>query len=145
VSGCCYGCGKYIFGFARIWEFRENKTTFSFSRRTVLHGVSFYMANTSLNCTFEERLVRIIIVTTTDLFALRIQWLAVSNGVVYIVYSWHIKRKQHFICRSRWPRGLRHELSSLARTLRSWVLIPLKIWMSVLCAYFLCLCCSVRR
>jgi hypothetical protein len=31
----------------------------------------------------------------------------------------------------RWPRGLRHEMSSLARTLGSWVLIPLKAWMFV--------------
>jgi hypothetical protein len=30
--------------------------------------------------------------------------------------------------RSQWPRGLRHELSSLARTLGSWVRIPLKRW-----------------
>jgi hypothetical protein len=33
---------------------------------------------------------------------------------------------------SQWPRGLRHELSSLARTLGSWVRIQLKAWMSVL-------------
>jgi hypothetical protein len=33
--------------------------------------------------------------------------------------------------RSDWPRGLRHEMSSLARTLGSWVRIPLKVWMSV--------------
>jgi hypothetical protein len=29
-------------------------------------------------------------------------------------------------CRSQWPRGLRHELSSLARMPGSWVRIPLK-------------------
>jgi hypothetical protein len=28
-------------------------------------------------------------------------------------------------CRSLWPGGLRHELSSLAQTLRSWVRNPL--------------------
>jgi hypothetical protein len=33
--------------------------------------------------------------------------------------------------RSQWPRGLRHELSSLTRTLGSWVRIPLKSWMFV--------------
>jgi hypothetical protein len=32
------------------------------------------------------------------------------------------------------PRGLRHELSSPAQTLGSWVRIPLKAWMSV-CVY----------
>jgi hypothetical protein len=36
--------------------------------------------------------------------------------------------------RSQWARGLRHELSSLARTLGSWVRIPLEAWMSV-CVY----------
>jgi hypothetical protein len=46
--------------------------------------------------------------------------------------------------RSQWQRGLRHELSSLARTLGSWVRIPLKAWMSV-CAFTLCLCCLVCR
>jgi hypothetical protein len=35
-----------------------------------------------------------------------------------------------------------HELSSLSRTLGSWVPIPLKAWMSV-CAFILCLCCPV--
>jgi hypothetical protein len=44
-----------------------------------------------------------------------------------------------------WPRGLRHELSSLARTLRSWVRIPFKAWMSLLYAFILCLCFSVYK
>jgi hypothetical protein len=30
------------------------------------------------------------------------------------------------VCRSQWPCGLRHELSSLARTLGSWLRIPLE-------------------
>jgi hypothetical protein len=47
-------------------------------------------------------------------------------------------------CRSRWPHGVKHEPSSPARTLGSWVLIPLKTWMSV-CAFLLCLCCPVCR
>jgi hypothetical protein len=33
--------------------------------------------------------------------------------------------------RIRWPRGLRYEPSSLARTLGSWVGIPFEAWMSV--------------
>jgi hypothetical protein len=45
--------------------------------------------------------------------------------------------------RSQWPRGLRRELSSLARMLRSWIRVPLKAWMSVLCAFLLCLCVCV--
>jgi hypothetical protein len=40
----------------------------------------------------------------------------------------------NFFRRSEWPRGLRHELSSPARTLGSWILIPLEAWMSV-CVY----------
>jgi hypothetical protein len=36
--------------------------------------------------------------------------------------------------RSQWPWGLRHEMSSPARTLGSWVRIPLKEWMSI-CVY----------
>jgi hypothetical protein len=36
--------------------------------------------------------------------------------------------------RSQWPRGLRHEPSSLARTLGSCVRIPLKVRMSI-CVY----------
>jgi hypothetical protein len=38
------------------------------------------------------------------------------------------------LCRSQWLRGLRHELSSLARILGSWIRIPLMAWMSV-CVY----------
>jgi hypothetical protein len=33
--------------------------------------------------------------------------------------------------RSQWPSGLRHEMSSPAWTLGSWVRIPLEAWMSV--------------
>jgi hypothetical protein len=40
-------------------------------------------------------------------------------------------------CRPQWPRSLRLEMPSLARTLGSWVRIPLKAWMSV---FILCLC-----
>jgi hypothetical protein len=38
---------------------------------------------------------------------------------------------------NRLQRGVRHELSSLARILGSWVQIPLNAWMSV---FILCLC-----
>jgi hypothetical protein len=47
-------------------------------------------------------------------------------------------------CRSQWTHGLRHELSFLARTLGSWVRIPLKAWMSV-SAFNLCFSCPVCR
>jgi hypothetical protein len=45
------------------------------------------------------------------------------------------------IRRSQWPRGLSHEL--FARTLGSWVWIPLKTLISV-CVYFVCVLCVGR-
>jgi hypothetical protein len=42
-----------------------------------------------------------------------------------------------FTSKSKWPRGLRHELSSPARTMGSGVRIPLKAWMFV-CVYSVC-------
>jgi hypothetical protein len=41
-------------------------------------------------------------------------------------------------CRSQWPRGLRHELSSPARTLGSWVRIQLKA-RTFVCDYSVCI------
>jgi hypothetical protein len=42
-------------------------------------------------------------------------------------------------CRSQWPRGLRHELSSPAPTLRSWVRIALRHGcLCVFCVRFFC-------
>jgi hypothetical protein len=43
-------------------------------------------------------------------------------------YVWNNGHVPH--CRSQWPRGLRHELSSPAEILGSWVRIQLKAWMS---------------
>jgi hypothetical protein len=43
---------------------------------------------------------------------------------------------------SLWPHGLRHELSSPARKLGSWVRIPLEAWIS-LCVYSVCAVLSV--
>jgi hypothetical protein len=40
--------------------------------------------------------------------------------------------------RSQWPRGIGHEMSSLAWTLGSWVRIPLEPWMFV-CVYSVCI------
>jgi hypothetical protein len=63
------------------------------------------------------------------------------------VYTRNVRKFNHFevvLRRSQWPRGLGHESSSLARTLGSWVRIPLKAWMSV-CGFILYLCCPVCR
>jgi hypothetical protein len=61
------------------------------------------------------------------------------NRLVFVVETYYI-----FYCevelkfrRSQWTPSLRHELSSLARTLGSWVRIPLKAWVS---AFIMCLC-----
>jgi hypothetical protein len=48
------------------------------------------------------------------------------------------------ICRSQWPRGVRHELSSPAQTLASWVRIPLEAWMSVF-VYSVCVQVAILR
>jgi hypothetical protein len=49
-----------------------------------------------------------------------------------------------FLCRSQWTHGVRHELSSSARTLGSWVRIPLEAWVSV-CVYSVCVVLYVGR
>jgi hypothetical protein len=52
-----------------------------------------------------------------------------SLFVLFNINWWRI-----FSSRPQWPRRLRHELSSCAQTLGSWIRIPLKTWMSV-CVY----------
>jgi hypothetical protein len=42
--------------------------------------------------------------------------------------------------RSWWPCDLKHELSSLSRTLWLWVRIPLKAWMFGMCICLFCVC-----
>jgi hypothetical protein len=62
----------------------------------------------------------------------------------FVSKSIEIKFGKFLLSRSHWLRSLRRELSSLTRTLGSWVGIPLKAWMFV-CAFILCLCCRVCR
>jgi hypothetical protein len=52
--------------------------------------------------------------------------------LVAFSYNYEINKEYIQFGRSQWPRGLRHELSSLALKLGSSVRIPLKAWMSVL-------------
>jgi hypothetical protein len=56
---------------------------------------------------------------------------------IYIHVEVEIQAGESYIWRSQWLRGLRHEISWLARTLGSWFQIPLKARMSV-CAFILC-------
>jgi hypothetical protein len=55
------------------------------------------------------------------------------GNIFYILFVWN-KPNYCFIGRLQWPRGLRHEMSSLAPTLGSWVRILLEAWMLV-CVY----------
>jgi hypothetical protein len=72
-------------------------------------------------------------------------------SVIFILQFWesqnnvnrsYIQSPSNYIMweyyRSEWPCDLRHELCSPARTMRSWVLIPLNVRMSVLCEFILC-------
>jgi hypothetical protein len=58
----------------------------------------------------------------------------ISNSIFTIIQPLHFTDYQlltAFPCWSQWPRGLRHEPSSPAQTLGSWVRIPLEALMSV--------------
>jgi hypothetical protein len=72
-------------------------------------------------------------VVQDELCSCIIHWNAVSN---YCHCTTHdFLNTLMSCCRSQWPRGLRHELSSLDRTLRSWVRIPLKGMDVSVCVY----------
>jgi hypothetical protein len=79
--------------------------------------------------------------------------LQIITFIIYVLNDWSkaqfISVPQLFNCLLNadhsWPRGLMHELSSPLRTLGSWVWIPLKAWISVMCAFILSLCCYVCR
>jgi hypothetical protein len=53
---------------------------------------------------------------------------------LFIFLSWLFKDTLSVESRSQWPRCLRHEMSSPARRLETWVRISLKAWMFV-CIY----------
>jgi hypothetical protein len=65
------------------------------------------------------------------------KWCRGCGNVSYLLYVALDSRwisVHRWTLRSQWPRGLRHEMSSPARNLLSWVGIPLKAWMSI-CVY----------
>jgi hypothetical protein len=47
------------------------------------------------------------------------------------------------MCRSQWPRGLRHEMSSSGQTLGASIRIPLEAWMFI-CVYSVFVLSSVQ-
>jgi hypothetical protein len=55
---------------------------------------------------------------------------------IYLLYSSKLQDGR----RSQCPSGLKHEISSPARTLESWIRIQIQAWIF---AFILCLCCSV--
>jgi hypothetical protein len=56
---------------------------------------------------------------------------AALHASVGIVNNIKLNRPIPYVCRSQWPLAVRQKLFSLARTLGSWVRIPLKTWMFV--------------
>jgi hypothetical protein len=72
----------------------------------------------------------------------RWSWAILMIMVVIFSLSFNLCSHNDVTAKHSGLRGLRHELSSLAQTLGSWVRIPLKAWMSV-CAFILFLCYSV--
>jgi hypothetical protein len=46
----------------------------------------------------------------------------IIGQAINIQFSW----SREFLGRLQWPRGLKHELSSLTRMMGSWVPMPLK-------------------
>jgi hypothetical protein len=63
-----------------------------------------------------------------------LRWLSFYEDTIIFVIKAPVNQLSG---RSQWPRSLRHEVYSLARTLGSWVRIPLEAWMPV---FILCLC-----
>jgi hypothetical protein len=62
----------------------------------------------------------------------------VGEQVTMCDQSMYVKfRFSACICRSQWLRSLRHEMSSPAQTLESWIGIPLEAWLSA-CVYSVC-------
>jgi hypothetical protein len=60
----------------------------------------------------------------------------------YSLQCFVFKHAQYVLGRSQWPSCPRHELSSPAQTLESWVRILPEAWMSM-CTFILCLCSPV--
>jgi hypothetical protein len=84
--------------------------------------------NTVRCCTRYRETFKIVI------FCIKIAnvWRIMTKYFIVGTEFFHHSYKQE--CRLQWPRVLRHELSSPAQTLGSWVRIPLEAWMSV-CVY----------
>jgi hypothetical protein len=73
--------------------------------------------------------------STTVVHSFLSNWTAVSFSKWTLLYLIKVKIRRF---RSQRQRGLSHELSSFSRTLGSWIRIPLKAWVSVLCLFCVC-------
>jgi hypothetical protein len=130
--------------------------SFIFERRTVWNRL--YVAQGIFICLFTEcklylRLfaykeklclkysaVQLLHENTIRVITVFVSWLNISWLTTKDISTNYSRLNIHTYSRARrsqWPRGLRHELSSLTRTLGSWFRIPLEAWMSV---FILCLC-----
>jgi hypothetical protein len=85
---------------------------------------------------FENRVLKIIFGPKREEVAGG--WRRLHNEELHNVYPSSYIIRMIKSSRSQWPRGLRHVLSSTARTLGSRVRIPLEAWMCLRLSVFCC-------
>jgi hypothetical protein len=70
-----------------------------------------------------------------DIFLRNVRWLSTDYAALYSrrYNSWN-----YTFSRSQWPRRVRHEMSSPAQAVGSWVRIPLEAWISVFMLSCIC-------
>jgi hypothetical protein len=127
--------------FINFWSFQHNVFKFLSSYPT-LAKILFPLLCAHIYCFYKRIPLRSY--TSLQNITADPQWVGVRGQLKYSRYKWNWHLSNFGIplttytvpmhCRSQWPRGLRHEKSSLARTLGSWVQTPHKAWMFV-CVY----------
>jgi hypothetical protein len=105
------------------------------ARRARLPQQSFNAHNGNWNFSFEIYLKITLIEIVLTLFTLK-----KYTGFKCIVISLYLALVIYDNRRSQWPRGVRHELSSLDPPLGSWVRIPVKVWKFGVCMRLFCVC-----
>jgi hypothetical protein len=106
----------------KVWKWEKGKPFFRFRKKKIARNSIRICSYDSVN----GQLYR-------DVW---LKWRVQCQCKVLVSLKIFRKLSSYFI-RSQWPRGLRHELFSLAQTLGTWVSIPLEPWMSVcVCSLF---------